>query len=91
MSFLLQGGLGDTVDFAFIDADKANYSGYIQLCHKLLRPGGLLALDNTLFRVGLIYLYIPIYRFYFAISNKINITSLKYTTCILSKRLVMDV
>ena len=58
MSFLLQGGLGDTVDFAFIDADKANYSGYIQLCHKLLRPGGLLALDNTLFRVGLIYLYI---------------------------------
>ena len=61
MSFLLQGGLGDTVDFAFIDADKANYSGYIQLCHKLLRPGGLLALDNTLFRVGLIYLYIAIY------------------------------
>ena len=54
MSFLLQGGLGDTVDFAFIDADKANYSGYIELCHKLLKPGGLLALDNTLFRASLV-------------------------------------
>ena len=75
MSFLLQGGLGDTVDFAFIDADKANYSGYIQLCHKLLRPGGLLALDNTLFRVGLIYLYIPIYRFYISAIKSISSTS----------------
>jgi len=50
LSNLIEGGLTDAVDFAFIDADKANYAGYIQLCHKLLRPGGLLALDNTLFR-----------------------------------------
>merc|ERR550517_276624 len=50
LSDLIEGGITDTVDFAFIDADKANYSGYIQLCHKLLKPGGLLAVDNTLYR-----------------------------------------
>ena len=53
VTLLLQGGITDTVDFAFIDADKANYSGYIQLCHKLLKPGGLLAVDNTLYRASL--------------------------------------
>ena len=52
--FSLQTGHADTVDFAFIDADKGNYSDYIQLCHRLLKPGGLLALDNTLFRASLI-------------------------------------
>jgi len=35
-------------DFAFIDADKANYAGYYEACLKLLRPGGLIALDNML-------------------------------------------
>src|SRR5690606_22167936 len=35
-------------DFAFIDADKAGYLGYYEQLLKLLRPGGLIVVDNTL-------------------------------------------
>ena len=35
-------------DFAFIDADKTNYSGYVERCHTLIKPGGLIAIDNVL-------------------------------------------
>jgi predicted O-methyltransferase YrrM len=35
-------------DFAFIDADKTGYDGYYEACLMLLRSGGLMAFDNTL-------------------------------------------
>jgi caffeoyl-CoA O-methyltransferase len=35
-------------DFAFIDADKTGYDGYYEACLTLLRPGGVIALDNML-------------------------------------------
>jgi predicted O-methyltransferase YrrM len=36
-------------DFAFIDADKGNYPAYFEGCMRLLRPGGLIAIDNVFY------------------------------------------
>ncbi|MGH8116110.1 MAG: class I SAM-dependent methyltransferase [Rhodanobacteraceae bacterium] len=44
----LANGEAARYDFAFIDADKSNYDAYYERCLRLLRPGGLVAFDNTL-------------------------------------------
>ena len=45
---MLADGRADSFDIAFIDADKDNYPIYYDLCFDLVRPGGLILIDNTL-------------------------------------------
>lgn len=45
---LLADGAAGTVDLAFVDADKESYPIYFKRCLELLRPGGLMVLDNVL-------------------------------------------
>lgn len=45
---LLKRGEQGRYDFAFIDADKGNYLNYYERIIRLLRPGGVIAVDNVL-------------------------------------------
>lgn len=45
---LVEQGNEGRFDFAFIDADKENYDLYYERCLQLIRPGGLIAIDNVL-------------------------------------------
>lgn len=45
---LIADGEEATYDFAFVDADKTGYDGYYERLLRLVRPGGLIAFDNTL-------------------------------------------
>ena len=45
---LIANGEDGTFDMAFIDADKENYTNYFERCLTLIRPGGVIAVDNVL-------------------------------------------
>jgi predicted O-methyltransferase YrrM len=50
LNALVAAGESDTFDFAFIDADKTNYDAYYEYALKLVRRGGLIAIDNVLWQ-----------------------------------------
>ncbi|XP_002740441.1 putative caffeoyl-CoA O-methyltransferase 2 [Saccoglossus kowalevskii] len=47
---LIEAGESGTYDFIFIDADKDNYSNYYDRAYTLLRKGGIIAIDNVIWK-----------------------------------------
>jgi predicted O-methyltransferase YrrM len=45
---LVESGQSKSFDFAYIDADKTGYRRYVELCFKLIRSKGIIAIDNVL-------------------------------------------
>ena len=45
---LIRGGGTGRYDFAYIDADKTGYDSYYERCLQLIRPNGLITIDNVL-------------------------------------------
>ncbi len=45
---MIANGKSSLFDFAYIDADKTAYRDYVERCLTLVRRGGLVAIDNTL-------------------------------------------
>jgi predicted O-methyltransferase YrrM len=54
LAALLADGQAGSFDFAFIDADKTNYAAYFDHAVDLVRPGGLIAIDNVLWNGAVI-------------------------------------
>ncbi len=53
-ALVADGDQRDSYDFAFIDADKPNYPAYYEHCLTLLRPGGMIVIDNVFLSGGVI-------------------------------------
>ncbi len=51
---MVAAGESGSYDFAFIDADKSNYDTYYEHALRLLRAGGLIAIDNVLWNGAVI-------------------------------------
>ena len=51
---LIAEGQNNTFDFAFIDADKSNYNEYYEIIITMMRSGGIICIDNTLWK-GRVY------------------------------------
>ena len=51
---LIAEGASGRFDFAFIDADKQSYPDYYERCLTLMRPGGLIAVDNVFMMGGVV-------------------------------------
>ena len=49
---MVASGASDSFDFIFVDAVKEEYSAYYPLNYRLLRSGGLMAIDNVLWGGG---------------------------------------